>query len=36
MSTETEAKCLILWAMLIFFCIARAMEIKIAEDPHYQ
>ena len=33
MSTESEAKCLVMWAKLIFLFIAKATRIKIAEDP---
>ncbi len=36
MFTKGEDKCLILWTMLIFLCVAVATEIKIAEDPRYQ
>jgi len=36
MFTESEDKSLIVWAMLIFLFIAKAMGIKIAEDPRDQ
>jgi len=36
MFTENEDMCLILWAKRLFFCIAKVMETKIAEDPQNQ
>jgi len=36
MFTESEAKCLMMWAKLIFLFVAVATGIKIADDPQYQ